>query len=276
MPPAATATNCPATDGAEPALPPTAAIAILYAVSAVPSLTSDSPSRIVFERPLTPSRSSTAAADTGSVGPSTAPSTNAAAHGMPSTALATAATAQMVAITRPTASSVIGAQLARSSCAETAIAAAYSSGGRKTKKTTSGSSSGEGRPGTRPITSPPSTSATGYGTPLRRPRPASTATANSRKTNSSISATGIIYPRRAVFSRRPWAALPASAHPGAPGAGVAGPGRDARGAGDRPRGADRPGGARERRGAAVLLVRGERRVAVRARSGPGPRLAAQE
>ena len=55
----------------------------MYAVSAVPSLTSDSPSRIVFERPLTPSRSSTAAAETGSVGPSTAPSTNAAAHGTP-------------------------------------------------------------------------------------------------------------------------------------------------------------------------------------------------
>ena len=40
---------------------------------------------------------------------------------------------------------MIGAQLARSSWAETAIAAAYSSGGRKTKKTTSGSSSGDGQ-----------------------------------------------------------------------------------------------------------------------------------
>src|SRR3954453_506747 len=127
-------TNLPPIPAAEPALPPTAATAILYAVRPVPSLTSDSPSRIVLERPLTPSRSSTAAAETGAVGPSTAPSTNAAAHGIPSTALATAATAQIVTSTRPTASIVIGAQFARSSWAETAIAAAYSSGGRKTKK----------------------------------------------------------------------------------------------------------------------------------------------
>ena len=96
----------------EPALAPTAASAILYAVSPVPSLISDSPCRIVFARPVAPSRSSTAAAETGSVGPSTAPSTNAAAHGMPSTALATAATAAIVTSTSPTASSVIGAQFA--------------------------------------------------------------------------------------------------------------------------------------------------------------------
>ncbi len=75
-------------------------------------------------RPVPPRRSSTAAAETGSVGPSTAPSTNAAAHGIPSTALATAATAAIVTSTSPTASSVIGAQFSFSSCAETAIAAA--------------------------------------------------------------------------------------------------------------------------------------------------------
>jgi len=115
IPPAATATNCAPTPTTEPADPPTAAIAILYAVSAVPSLTSDSPSRIVLLRPVTPRRSSTAAALTGSVGPSTAPSTNAAAHGTPSTALATTATAAIVTRTRPTASSVIGAQFALNS-----------------------------------------------------------------------------------------------------------------------------------------------------------------
>jgi hypothetical protein len=90
-------------------------IASLYAVSAVPSLTSASPSRIVSIRVGAPSRRTTAAADTGSVGPSTAPSTNAAAHGRPATQCATAATATTVASTRPTASRPIGTTLARSS-----------------------------------------------------------------------------------------------------------------------------------------------------------------
>ena len=57
-------------------------------------------------------------------GPSTAPSTNAAAHGMPSTAFATAATAAIVTSTSPTASRPIGFQLSLSSVAETAIDAA--------------------------------------------------------------------------------------------------------------------------------------------------------
>ena len=83
IPPAATLANSKLTSNHVPALAPTAASAILYAVSPVPSLISDSPCRIVFARPVAPSRSSTAAAETGSVGPSTAPSTNAAAHGMP-------------------------------------------------------------------------------------------------------------------------------------------------------------------------------------------------
>ena len=44
------------------------------------------------------------------------------------------------------------------------------------------------------MTRPPSTSATGYGTPERSPSPASTATAKSRKTKSSISATASLKP----------------------------------------------------------------------------------
>ncbi len=88
------------------------------------SLISDSPWRIVFARPVTPRRSSTAAADTGSVGPSTAPSTNAAAHGTPSTALATAATAAIVTSTSPIASRPIGFALSLSSAGEVEIAAA--------------------------------------------------------------------------------------------------------------------------------------------------------
>ena len=75
-------------------------------------------------RGVPPTRSRIAAADTGSVGPSTAPSTKAATHGTPRTALATAATAAIVTNTSPTASSEIGAQFSFSSCAETVIAAA--------------------------------------------------------------------------------------------------------------------------------------------------------
>jgi hypothetical protein len=84
----------------------------------VPSLTSASPSRIVSILVGAPSRRTTAVADTGSVGPSTAPSTNAAVHGRPISQCATAATATTVTSTRPTASSPIGAALARSSYAD--------------------------------------------------------------------------------------------------------------------------------------------------------------
>jgi hypothetical protein len=56
-----------------------------------------------------------AVADTGSVGPSTAPSTIAAAHGMPATQCATVPTAATVTSTSPTASSPIGSALSRSS-----------------------------------------------------------------------------------------------------------------------------------------------------------------
>ena len=66
----------------------------------------------------------TAVAATGSVGPSTAPSTNAIPHGTPATWWATTATATTVARTSPTASSEIGSALARSSYADASKAAA--------------------------------------------------------------------------------------------------------------------------------------------------------
>jgi hypothetical protein len=103
---------------------PTAATASAYAVSAVPSLTSDSPSRIVRIRAGTPRRRSTAVAATGSVGPRTAPTMNATAHGSPAIQCATAATATTVTSTRPTASRLIGSTLSRSSYADDWNAAA--------------------------------------------------------------------------------------------------------------------------------------------------------
>ena len=81
----------------------------------MPSLTSASPSRIVWIRAGAPMRRRTALAATGSVGPTTAPRTKAISHGTPATQWAAAATATTVTITRPIASSPIGIACARSS-----------------------------------------------------------------------------------------------------------------------------------------------------------------
>jgi hypothetical protein len=107
-------------------------------------------------------------AATASVGDSTAPRTNAACQDIPwMTAWATTATATVVTTTRPTDSSVIGPRLARRSRSEEKNAAAYSSGGRKIRRTRSGLSPVAGTPGRKPITAPPHTSRMGYGTPVR-------------------------------------------------------------------------------------------------------------
>jgi hypothetical protein len=122
-PPAALTTKSTATSPAVTVVP-IAAIASEYAVRPVPSLTSDSPSRIVRIRVGAPSRAITAAAATGSVGPTTAPSTNASGQGRPIRWCAARATATTVTSTRPTASRAIGPALARSSYADAWKAAA--------------------------------------------------------------------------------------------------------------------------------------------------------
>ena len=107
-------------------------------------------------------REKVAAADTGSVGPTMAPSTNAAAQPMSGTMVwATTATAPMVRSTSATESMASGRISARSSRGEAVQPAACSSGGRKTRKTTSGSSSKAGIPGISPIPSPRTTSTIG-------------------------------------------------------------------------------------------------------------------
>ena len=78
----------------------------------MPSLTRLSPSIIVTTRRGTPSRRAIDVAASGSVGETTAPSTNAAATSSPSTsACATTATPTVVAATSPIASSEIGAEV---------------------------------------------------------------------------------------------------------------------------------------------------------------------
>src|SRR3954462_4878488 len=106
-------------------------------------------------------------AATGSVGDTTAPSTNAAGHVIPSIrACATTATETIVAVTRPTASRPIGRMLARMSCSDAKKAAEYSSGGRNATRTISGSSSKSPPPGMKASRPPPIVSRIGYGMPV--------------------------------------------------------------------------------------------------------------
>ncbi len=139
--------------------------------SAVASLTSPSPASTVTMRRGTPRRAVTAMAATASVEQTTAPSTKATAHERPITVCATTATPQVVNTTSPTASEVIGRRLARKSRHDVVTASQYSSGGRNSKKTRSGSSLTVGTAGTsakiRPRPSPPTTSRIGYGTASR-------------------------------------------------------------------------------------------------------------
>ena len=100
-------------------------------------------------------------AATGSVGDTIAPSTNAIAHDRPIASCPITATVTMVSSTRPIASSEIGRMLLRSARRSAKKAAEYSSGGRKTSRTRSGSSSISGIPGSRPSATPPSTSGIG-------------------------------------------------------------------------------------------------------------------
>ena len=90
-------------------------IAIRYATSAVASLISASPSRIETSRRGTPSRRAIAVAATGSVGPTMAPSANAACQLRPIISCATTATTTIVARTSPIDSIEIVRRLARRS-----------------------------------------------------------------------------------------------------------------------------------------------------------------
>src|SRR5690349_22175925 len=105
-----------------------------------------------------------AVAATASGGEMMAPSTNASAQPKPGmNVCATHATAHVVKITHPIANKVIGRFAFLKSVQDVDHAAAYSTGGRKTKKTISGSREMVGKPGIRPIPIPAITSRIGYG-----------------------------------------------------------------------------------------------------------------
>ena len=109
---------------------------------------------------------------------------------MPSiTACETTATAAIVTSTSANVSETSWVAAARSSCGDALNAAACSSGGRKTRKTTSGASSTSGRPGTKPIATPPTTSTIGYGIETSSASRTSTAAAKRTAMRNSMSLT---------------------------------------------------------------------------------------
>ncbi len=121
-----------------------------------------------------------ALAATASGGDTIAPSATAAGQLNPGmTKRATAATTAVVASTSPTASRVIGRRLARKSRSDVKYAADQRTGGKKIRKTRSGSRRTIGTFGSRPMTSPPSTRKIGYGIRTRRAAVASASTAAS-------------------------------------------------------------------------------------------------
>src|SRR5437899_2442886 len=87
--------------------------------------------------------------------------------------------------TRPIASKKIGRKLALNSCHEVNHAAAYNSGGRKQRNTSSGLIRSTGKPGTKLMHNPPITSAIGYGTLARPPRSTTATTAPNNRTSTS-------------------------------------------------------------------------------------------
>ena len=117
----------------------------------------------------TGSRETTAAAATASGGETMAPSAMATAHGrFGSSACEAMATTAVVVNTSPTASRPIGRMACLNSRNDVKNAAAHRIGGRKTKNTRSGSSSGTLTPGRKPSASPASTWRIGDGMGKRR------------------------------------------------------------------------------------------------------------
>jgi hypothetical protein len=143
---------------------------------------------IVTSRRGTPRRRAIEVAAIGSVGETTAPSTKAADHGIPSIAQwATTPTTSVVAPTSPIESRLIERRLARRSRSDVKKAAEYRRGGRNPIRTSSGGRSKSGRPGTRLSANPPITSRIGYGIRVSGARKRNAPTAVSRPSSCSSS-----------------------------------------------------------------------------------------
>ena len=142
----ATRNSCPTWKASTPT--DIAAMAVRSATSAVASLSSDSPSRIVTTLRGSPIRRAMAVAATASGGATTAPMAKETGQEMSGIKACTMTpTPRVVNTTRPTDSSRIARRLALKSTSEVWIAAAYSSGGSSPNSTTSGSRWISGTPG---------------------------------------------------------------------------------------------------------------------------------
>ncbi len=142
---------------------PAAARAVRSVTSAVASLRSDSPSRIVVMERGRPIRRATAVAATASGGETMAPRATASANGMGSSSQATTPTPSAVKRTSPTDRLRILARKVRMSMSELDRAAAYSSGGSSPRRTTSLDRRTSGTPGRNDSTAPAASRASGVG-----------------------------------------------------------------------------------------------------------------
>ena len=184
------------------------------ATSAVASLSSDSPSRIVTIRRGSPIRRPIAVAATASGGATTAPIASAIAHETPgSSRCATSPTPNVVNATSPTDSSRIGRRLALKSTSEVPCAAAYSRGGSSPNSTTSSESSTSGTHGTYDATTPTTISRNGAGMSKRPAAQVHAITPTARPQSSRVISTADILPN----GRRGHLAVPLSAQSGSSG-----------------------------------------------------------
>lgn len=156
------AVTCGTVKCSAPTVMPTASP---YSTSAVPSLTRLSARSVVMvRRGSARARTLTAVA---SVGATAAPSTHAAPQGSPSR-YPTTATAPAVAMTSTVDSSTMGRRLLRISRSEVVRLSQNSSAGRNSSRTVSGGSRTSRSAGTKPSSTPPSSSTMGGATRSRR------------------------------------------------------------------------------------------------------------
>lgn len=175
--------SCPTSQNVTAA--PRAATAVRNDTSAVASLSSDSPSRIVTTRRGNPALRATATAATASGGATMAPTANAAANGTGSSPMITSATPTAQNSTNPIDNHPIALRFALKSTSEVFTAAAYSSGGRKPNSAISAVSSGSGNHGSYDTTAPTRSSSRGAGMGSRRHSAVTSSTVLTQPTTSS-------------------------------------------------------------------------------------------
>src|SRR6476661_329951 len=180
-----------------------------------------SPSRIVTTRRGTPRRWSTAVAATASGGATIAPSVSATGQAMSGiSTCATAATMTVVNSTRPMASNRIGRAFALKSRMGVKYAAANRIGGRKSRKTRSGSSVMRGIAGSSPRTTPPNRRRIGSATLNRRARYDRAVATTRRTKTASMGPIGAIIRVSGQAWRRGGGSAASGGHAGAIGRGL--------------------------------------------------------